>query len=53
MNICVFLSAADLADRYTRPAKEFAELIGNLPPPIRRLLGRAGTPWCGAVRTSG
>ncbi|MEU9849940.1 TIGR00730 family Rossman fold protein [Streptomyces sp. NPDC047985] len=29
MNICVFLSAADLADRYTRPAREFAELIGK------------------------
>ncbi|QFR00495.1 TIGR00730 family Rossman fold protein [Streptomyces phaeolivaceus] len=29
MNICVFLSAADLDDRYTRPAKEFAKLIGK------------------------
>ncbi|MCK2215690.1 TIGR00730 family Rossman fold protein [Actinomadura sp. ATCC 31491] len=29
MNICVFLSAADLADTYTRPAREFAELIGK------------------------
>jgi uncharacterized protein (TIGR00730 family) len=29
MNICVFLSAADLDDRYTRPAREFAELIGK------------------------
>ncbi|MEU8485596.1 TIGR00730 family Rossman fold protein [Streptomyces sp. NPDC048641] len=29
MNICVFLSAADLADRYTRPAREFAELLGK------------------------
>ena len=29
MNICVFLSAADLADRYTLPAKEFAKLIGK------------------------
>lgn len=29
MNICVFLSAADLAERYTRPAKEFAKLIGK------------------------
>ncbi|MFE2044286.1 TIGR00730 family Rossman fold protein [Streptomyces sp. NPDC059477] len=29
MNICVFLSAADLADRYTRPAREFAELMGK------------------------
>lgn len=29
MNICVFLSAADLAERYTRPAREFAELVGN------------------------
>ncbi|EKX66145.1 TIGR00730 family Rossman fold protein [Streptomyces ipomoeae] len=29
MNICVFLSAADLADHYTRPAKEFAKLIGK------------------------
>ena len=28
MNICVFLSAADLDERYTRPAREFAELIG-------------------------
>ena len=24
MNICVFLSAADLDERYTRPAREFA-----------------------------
>ena len=29
MNICVFLSAADRDERYTRPAREFAELIGN------------------------
>ncbi|MBQ0828031.1 TIGR00730 family Rossman fold protein [Streptomyces tagetis] len=29
MNICVFLSAADLDARYTRPAKEFATLIGK------------------------
>lgn len=28
MNICVFLSAADLAERYTQPAREFASLIG-------------------------
>ncbi|MFC4117297.1 TIGR00730 family Rossman fold protein [Nonomuraea zeae] len=29
MNICVFLSAADLSEIYTRPAREFAELIGK------------------------
>ncbi|MEU3185615.1 TIGR00730 family Rossman fold protein [Streptomyces sp. NPDC006923] len=29
MNICVFLSAADLDERYTTPAREFAELIGK------------------------
>lgn len=29
MNICVFLSAADLDDRYTRPAREFAGLLGK------------------------
>ncbi|MEO3976664.1 TIGR00730 family Rossman fold protein [Streptomyces sp. CAU 1734] len=29
MNICVFLSAADLDERYTRPAREFAELLGK------------------------
>ncbi|GAA2506252.1 TIGR00730 family Rossman fold protein [Streptomyces gobitricini] len=29
MNICVFLSAADLDDRYTVPAREFAELLGK------------------------
>jgi len=29
MNICVFLFAADLDERYTRPAREFAELIGK------------------------
>ncbi|WP_210577291.1 TIGR00730 family Rossman fold protein [Streptomyces sp. GESEQ-4] len=29
MRICVFLSAADLSDRYTRPAREFAKLIGK------------------------
>ncbi|MDX1887655.1 TIGR00730 family Rossman fold protein [Mycolicibacterium sp. 120270] len=28
MRICVFLSAADLDERYTRPAREFGELIG-------------------------
>ncbi|WP_029367600.1 LOG family protein [Mycobacterium sp. UM_WWY] len=28
MNICVFLSAADLDERYTGPALAFAELIG-------------------------
>ncbi|MFD7439250.1 TIGR00730 family Rossman fold protein [Streptomyces sp. NPDC059861] len=29
MRICVFLSAADLDERYTRPARDFAELIGE------------------------
>ena len=29
MNICVFLSSADLDERYTRPAREFAELVGK------------------------
>jgi uncharacterized protein (TIGR00730 family) len=29
MKICVFLSAADLSERYTRPAREFAELVGK------------------------
>lgn len=29
MNITVFCSAAELPDRYTRPAREFAELIGK------------------------
>ncbi len=29
MNICVFLSAADLDQRYTRPARDFAELLGT------------------------
>jgi uncharacterized protein (TIGR00730 family) len=29
VNICVFLSAADLDERYTRPAREFAEAIGR------------------------
>jgi uncharacterized protein (TIGR00730 family) len=29
MNICVFLSAADLDDRYTVPAREFAGLLGK------------------------
>jgi uncharacterized protein (TIGR00730 family) len=29
VNICVFLSGADLDERYTRPAREFAELIGK------------------------
>ncbi|MEU4098336.1 TIGR00730 family Rossman fold protein [Streptomyces sp. NPDC026673] len=28
MKICVFLSAADLDERYTGPAREFAELVG-------------------------
>ncbi|MGH3581223.1 MAG: TIGR00730 family Rossman fold protein [Mycobacterium sp.] len=28
MNICVFLSAADLDDRYTVPAREFARALG-------------------------
>ncbi len=28
MDICVFLSAADLDERYTLPAREFAELLG-------------------------
>jgi uncharacterized protein (TIGR00730 family) len=28
MNVCVFLSAADLDERYTVPAREFAELLG-------------------------
>ena len=42
MNICVFLSAADLDERYTRPAREFAELSA-----------RAATPWCGAGRIPG
>lgn len=28
MNICVFLSAAKLDERYVRPAREFAELLG-------------------------
>jgi uncharacterized protein (TIGR00730 family) len=28
MKVCVFLSAADLDERYTRPAAEFAELLG-------------------------
>jgi uncharacterized protein (TIGR00730 family) len=28
MKICVFLSAADLDERYTRPAREFGELVG-------------------------
>lgn len=28
MKICVFLSAADLDERYTTPAREFAELVG-------------------------
>ncbi|MFE0629226.1 TIGR00730 family Rossman fold protein [Streptomyces sp. NPDC058864] len=27
--ICVFLSSADLDERYTRPAREFAELVGR------------------------
>jgi uncharacterized protein (TIGR00730 family) len=29
MNICVFLSAADLDERYTQPAREFATALGN------------------------
>ncbi|WP_099039267.1 TIGR00730 family Rossman fold protein [Mycobacterium neglectum] len=29
MNVCVFLSAADLDERYTRPARDFAELLGK------------------------
>src|ERR1700754_520400 len=29
VNICVFLSAAELDERYTRPAREFAESIGR------------------------
>ncbi|MEV0717451.1 TIGR00730 family Rossman fold protein [Asanoa sp. NPDC050611] len=29
MNICVFLSAADLDERYTRPARAFGELLGK------------------------
>ncbi|PSM37849.1 TIGR00730 family Rossman fold protein [Streptomyces dioscori] len=29
MKICVFLSAAELDERYTRPAREFAELLGK------------------------
>ncbi|NGN64010.1 TIGR00730 family Rossman fold protein [Streptomyces sp. A7024] len=29
MNICVFLSAADLSETYTAPAREFAELLGK------------------------
>ncbi|MEV0032704.1 TIGR00730 family Rossman fold protein [Nocardia sp. NPDC050793] len=29
MNICVFLSAADLDERYTAPARELAALIGK------------------------
>ncbi|MER7935464.1 TIGR00730 family Rossman fold protein [Streptomyces sp. NPDC093272] len=29
MRICVFLSAADLDERYTRPARDFGELIGK------------------------
>ncbi|MGF6885787.1 uncharacterized protein (TIGR00730 family) [Nocardia sp. GAS34] len=29
MHICVFLSAADLSERYTVPAREFAELLGG------------------------
>ncbi|MEU2624977.1 TIGR00730 family Rossman fold protein [Streptomyces sp. NPDC007157] len=29
MKICVFLSSADLDDRYARPARELAELLGE------------------------
>ncbi|WP_324608324.1 hypothetical protein [Mycolicibacterium setense] len=42
MNICVFLSAADLDERYTEPARTFAEL-----------LGKGGHTWSGAAPTKG
>jgi len=29
LNVCVVLSAADLDERYTQPAREFAELLGR------------------------
>jgi uncharacterized protein (TIGR00730 family) len=29
MNVCIFLSAADLDQRYTRPARDFAEGLGR------------------------
>ncbi|SEF96203.1 hypothetical protein SAMN05216223_102607 [Actinacidiphila yanglinensis] len=29
LNVCVFLSAADLPEHYTAPAREFAELLGK------------------------
>ncbi|MFD9908084.1 TIGR00730 family Rossman fold protein [Streptomyces sp. NPDC059063] len=29
MKICVFLSAADLSETYTRPARDFAKLLGK------------------------
>ncbi|MFD6194358.1 TIGR00730 family Rossman fold protein [Streptomyces sp. NPDC060275] len=29
MKVCVFLSAADLDERYVRPAREFAEMLGK------------------------
>ena len=29
MNVCVFLSASDLAEKYTAPAREFATAIGR------------------------
>jgi uncharacterized protein (TIGR00730 family) len=29
VNVCVFLSAADLDERYTRPARDFAEILGK------------------------
>lgn len=29
LNICVFLSAADLDEHWTRPAREFAQLLGG------------------------
>jgi len=29
VRVCVFLSAADLDERYTEPAREFAELLGR------------------------
>jgi uncharacterized protein (TIGR00730 family) len=29
MKICIFMSAADLDERYTVPAREFAELVGR------------------------
>ncbi|MBO2452814.1 TIGR00730 family Rossman fold protein [Actinomadura barringtoniae] len=29
MNVCVFCSAADLDERYVKPAREFAEMLGS------------------------